>query len=68
MDPEKLKYEECKYRVADAAIIFPDGKEHKINGELDIPYLILKKDFENEQYPFFELCITVSNKIYRKMR
>lgn len=68
MDVEKLKYKECRYRVADAAIIFPDGKEHKINGNLDIPYLILKKDFETEQYPFFELDMTISNKLYRKMR
>ena len=68
MDVEKLNYKECRYRVADAAIIFPDGKEHKINGELDIPYLLLKKDFETEQYPFFEINITVSNQLYRKMR
>lgn len=65
---KELDYKECKYRIADAAIIFPDGNEHKINGELDIPYLLLKKDFDNEQYPFFEMVVTVSHKLYRKMR
>ena len=65
---KELEYKECKYRVAEAAIVFPDGSEHKINGDLDIPYLFLKKDFDNEQYPFFEVCTTVSHMLYRKMR
>jgi hypothetical protein len=47
--PESLPYMQCKYRVADAAIIFPNGKEYQINGNLDIPFIILKKDFDNEQ-------------------
>lgn len=67
-NPEKLPYQQCKYRIADAAIIFPDGKEHQINGELDIPYIVLKKDFDNEQYPFLSMTCTVSNKLYRKMK
>ena len=67
-DVKTLHYKECRYRVADAAIIFPDNTEHKINGELDIPYLLLKKDFDNEQYPFLEISCTVSNALYRKMR
>lgn len=67
-NPEKLPYQLCKYRVANAAIIFPDGKEHEINGELDIPYLVMKKDFDNEQYPFLSMTCTVSNKLYRKMK
>lgn len=67
-DIEKINYQDCKYRVADAAIIFPDKTEHKVNGELDIPYIFLKKDFDNEQYPFFEIAVTVSNKLFRKMK
>lgn len=59
---------QCKYKVADAAIIFPNGKEYQINGNLDIPFIILKKDFDNEQYPFMSLTCTVSNKLYRMMK
>ena len=68
MDVEKINYQLCRYRIAEAAIIFPDGYEYKLNGELDLPYLVLKKDFENEQYPFFEVNVTLSIKMYRKMR
>ena len=67
-DVKTLHYQECRYRIADAAIILPDGREHVINGEMDIPYLFLKKDFDNEQYPFFEMSATISNKLYREMR
>lgn len=67
-DVKKLHYKQCKYKVEEAAIVFPDGKEHKINGRLDIPYIMMKKDFDNEQYPFFVLSVTISNKLYRKMK
>ena len=65
---ETLHYKECKYRIAEAALIFPDGTEHKFNGELDLPYMIISKDFDNDQYPFFSLAITINNSLYRKMR
>jgi hypothetical protein len=67
-DVKKLHYKECKYRIAEAALIFPDKTEHKFNGELDLPYFIIAKDFDNEQYPFFSLAITVNNSLYKKMR
>lgn len=67
-NPEKLPYQLCKYRVAEAAIIFPDGKEHTINGNLDIPYIVMSKEFDTEQYPFMSMTCTVSNALYRKMK
>ena len=67
-DITKIKYKECKYRVVECTMIFSDGSTHEFNPDYDIGEIILEKNYEEYQYPFFLITLHISDVLNKKMR
>ena len=67
-DVKEIEYKTCKYKIEKCNLIIDDWGEHEVNPGEEITFMLLEKDFEKYMNPFFEIDLTVSNKLYRIMR
>lgn len=67
-DVTKIHYKECKYTIKRACLIFPDGTTHELDPMRELVDLSLEKSFDDYQYPFMEMWLSVSSALNRKMR
>lgn len=65
---ESLNLRMCKYRI-DSLILTIKGLDKPFKVEqLAVGDIVISKDFDKYQYPYFRLIISIPNKIYRMMR
>lgn len=67
-DVKEIEYKTCKYKIEKCNLIIDGWGEHEVNPGEEISMMLLEKDFEKYMNPFFEIDLTVSNKLYRIMR
>lgn len=67
-DVKKIDYKVCRYKIESCKLIIDGWGEHEINPGEEITFMLMEKDFDHYMNPFFEMDLTVSNKLFRIMR
>ena len=67
-DVKKIEYKVCRYKIESCKLIIDGWGEHEINPGEEISFMLMEKDFEHYMNPFFEIDLTVSNKLFRIMK
>ena len=62
---KKLKI--AKYKIDKMILYIEDFGEFEVEPQY-IGSVVLEKDYDNYNFPFFELFVTVPNKVFRAMR
>lgn len=67
-DVREIDYKVCRYKIESCKLIIDGWGEHEVNPGEEITFMLMEKDFENYMNPFFEIDLTVSNKLFRIMK
>ena len=64
---EELNLKICKYKVNKVQITIPGEKPYELQS-VHVAEMVIDKDFDQYEFPFFRLTVGVSNRFYRKMK
>lgn len=67
VDYEDIVFRPFRYKIEEMSLVIPEYGEYKVD-PITVTQILINKKFDTEIYPYFELSITLPNKIARAMQ